>query len=240
MYCTHVRREDGKALKTQTKRETTVPEATKGKNGRAGKDSRTSRTSEYTHASTPTMSNELAIGPFRNPDSEEPPILNTGIDDPHLDCCSPSTLPSTPPSTPPSTLSSPPTVQSTTVSSLAGIVEDELPLVVVDKKRKLSVYISDPEYCTLPGAEILKLSTEEYFRRVDEHKRKSSLTIRSLRNKIETLQKEVSIKENTHKIEKEEAVHRVSRFWRNFIEGDTHGGRMVRAALNISYINRCV
>jgi hypothetical protein len=44
------------------------------------------------------------------------------------------------------------------------------------------------------------------------------------------LEKELSITENSFKIKKEEAVSRVRNFWRNLIEGDTHGGKMVQAA----------
>ena len=84
-----------------------------------------------------------------------------------------------------------------------------MPIVVVDKKRKREVHISDPEYERLPGAEIVKLSTEEYFRKIDDHKRKSHITIRCLRDKVERLEKELSITENSFKIKKEEAVSRV-------------------------------
>lgn len=84
--------------------------------------------------------------------------------------------------------------------------DHELPVVVLDKKRKLDIHISDPAYRRLPGAEVLKLSTEEYFSRVDEHKRKNALTLKSLRDKVELLQKELRIKEKSHKIEKEEAL----------------------------------
>ena len=104
------------------------------------------------------------------------------------------------------------------------MIENESPLIVVDEKRKLEVHISDPDYERLPGAEILKLSTDEYFHKVDDQKRKTEITIRCLRTKIE---KELSIKDKAFK---EDAISGVRKFWRNLIEGDTHGGKMVKAA----------
>ena len=98
---------------------------------------------------------------------------------------------------------SPPSSPPTTPSVLATAkIENASPVIVVDEKRKLEVHISDPDYERLPGAEILKLSTEEYFRKVDDHKRKTEITIRCLRNKIETLEKELSIKEKAFKMKR--------------------------------------
>ena len=131
------------------------------------------------------------------------------------------------PSSPPSSSSSPSSPPPSPVMAATAPFENEMPIVVVDK---LEVHISDPEYERLPGAEIVKVSTEEYFRKIDDHKRKSQITIRCLRDKVERLEKELSITENNFKIEKEEAVIRVRNFWRNRIEGDTHGGKMVQAA----------
>ena len=105
---------------------------------------------------------------------------------------------------------------------MAPSENENVPLLVVDKKRRLEVHITDHQ--RLPGAEVVKLSAERYFREVDEHKRKARMTIKCLRNKVETLEKELSIKEKNFKV-------RVTKFWRNLIEGDTHGGRMVKAAL---------
>ena len=90
--------------------------------------------------------------------------------------------------------------------------------------------ISDPEYESLPGAEVLKLNAEEYFRQVEDQKRKTTMTIKCLRNKVEKLEKELLTKEESLRIEKQESVSRVREFWRNLIEGNTHGGKMVRAA----------
>ena len=134
------------------------------------------------------------------------------------------------PSSPPSSPSSPSSPPPSPVMAATAPFENEMPIVVVDKKRKLEVHISDPEYERLPGAEIVELSTEEYFRKIDDHKRKSQITIRCLRDKVERLEQELSITENSFKIKKEEAVSRVRNFWRNLIEGDTHGGKMVQAA----------
>lgn len=65
------------------------------------------------------------------------------------------------------------------VNSPMGQTEDT-PLIVVDKKRKLEVYVSDPDYQRLPGSEVLKLSTQ-YFRRLREREKGSSDTMKCLR-----------------------------------------------------------
>ena len=118
------------------------------------------------------------------------------------------------------------------VNSPMGQNEDITPLIVVDKKRKLEVYISDPDYQRLPGSEVLKLSTQEYFRRLHEHEKRTSDTMKCLRDKVETLERQLSIKEKACKIEKEEAIKEVTKFWGNsIIEGNTRSGKMVRAAL---------
>ena len=135
--------------------------------------------------------------------------------------------PSSPPSSPTSSCFQPSRCRSPPPSSP---FESELPIVVVDKKRKLEVHISDPEYESLPGAEVLKLNAEEYFRQVEDQKRKTTMTIKCLRNKVEKLEKELLTKEESLRIEKQESVSRVREFWRNLIEGNTHGGKMVRAA----------
>ena len=123
---------------------------------------------------------------------------------------------------------------SRSISPPLDIAENEDPacLIVVDKERKLEVYISDPDYQQLPGAEVLKLSTQEYFWRVHDHERRTNVTIKCLRDEVETLKKELSVKEQACKIEKKEAVTEVTKFWRDAIlEGNTHGGKMVNAAL---------
>lgn len=45
--------------------------------------------------------------------------------------------------------------------------EEELPIVVVDKQRSLEVHLS-PELQGIKGAEVLRLSTEEYFSRIQQ------------------------------------------------------------------------
>ena len=47
---------------------------------------------------------------------------------------------------------------------------DELPMIVVDEQRSLEVHIS-PKLERTKGAEVLRLSTHEYFRRVEEQKK---------------------------------------------------------------------
>jgi len=53
-----------------------------------------------------------------------------------------------------------------------------------------------------------------------------------LRDCVETLEKELSVKEKSLRIEKEAAVREVTKFWRDsIVEGGTRGGKMVRKAL---------
>ena len=91
----------------------------------------------------------------------------------------------------------------------------------------------DPEYKRLPGTEILKLSTEEYFRRFEDDKSKALKTIKHLNNRVEMLQRELSIKEKAFKVEKEEAVSEVRKFWKNLVEGNTRSGKIVQMASRI-------
>ena len=55
-------------------------------------------------------------------------------------------------------------------------------------KRKLEVCISDPEVANMRGA---KLSMEEYVERLHEKEGKSKVVIKCLRDRVESLQKEV-------------------------------------------------
>ena len=125
--------------------------------------------------------------------------------------CSPLFGSDSSPSSPPSSLTSSYYFQPSRCVSPppSSPFESELPIVVVDKKRKLEVHISDPEYESLPGAEVLKLNAEEYFSQVDDQKRKTTMTIKCLRNKVE---KELSTKEESLRIEKQESVSRVREF----------------------------
>jgi hypothetical protein len=88
-----------------------------------------------------------SVGSLRGPDNIDSPLFGSD------------SSPSSPPSSPSSPSSPPPSP----VTAATAPFENEMPIVVVDKKRKLEVHISDPEYERLPGAEIVKLSTEEYF-----------------------------------------------------------------------------
>ena len=77
-----------------------------------------------------------------------------------------------------------------------------------------------------------------FFCKIDGHKRKSQITIRCLRDKVERLEKELSITENSFKIKKEEAVSRVRNFWRNLIVGDTHGEKWFRQQVKSCMLKR--
>ena len=105
--------------------------------------------------------------------------------------------------------------------------------MVFDRARKLEVHICDPEYKNLPGIEILKLSTEEYFGKFEDDKSKTLETIKYLNNRVEMLQRELPIKDKEFKVEKEEAVSEVRKFWKNLVERNTRSGKMVQAASKI-------
>ena len=112
--------------------------------------------------------------------------------------------------------------------------EEEFPMIVEDRSRSIQVHLS-PDLDYFRGSDVLKLSTKEYFRRIQQRESQKNLAIKCLRNKVEELNKELVSKEHTLRKEKEEAVSRVRSFWRdNLLEGRSHGGRMVRAALQRS------
>ena len=112
--------------------------------------------------------------------------------------------------------------------------EEEFPMIVEDRRRSVQVHLS-PHLENFRRSEVLKLSTEEYFRRIQERESQKNLAIKCLQNKVEELNKELVSKEHTLKKEEEEAVSRVRSFWRdNILEGHSHGGRMVRAAVQRS------
>ena len=113
--------------------------------------------------------------------------------------------------------------------------EEEFPMIVEDRRRSIEVHLSPHLEENFRGSGVLKLSTEEYFRRIQERESKKNLAIKCLRNKVEELNKELVSKEHTLRKEKEEAVSRVRYFWRdNILEGRSHGGKMVRASLQRS------
>ena len=108
--------------------------------------------------------------------------------------------------------------------------EEEFPMIVEDRSRSIQVHLS-PDLDYFQGSDVLKLSTKEYFRRIQQRESQKNLAIKCLRE----LNKELVSKEHTLRKEKEEAVSRVRSFWRdNLLEGRSHGGRMVRAALQRS------
>lgn len=111
---------------------------------------------------------------------------------------------------------------------------EPFPIIVEDQRRSIQVHLI-PHSETFRGLEVLKLSTKEYFRRIQQRESRKDLAIKCLRNKVEELNKELVSKEHTMREEKEEAVSRVRSFWRdNILEGCSRSGRMVRAALQRS------
>ena len=82
------------------------------------------------------------------------------------------------------------------------------------------------------GSEVLKFSTEEYFRRVLKKEKQGKLAIKCLRNEVQTLKKQHLVREQSLRRDKEEAVNTVRKFGRDsMLEGSSWGGRMVKAAL---------
>lgn len=122
----------------------------------------------------------------------------------------------------------------TTCMSLMQEVSDSefIPVVVCDKKRKIEVHISDPEVANLPGSEVLKLSAKEYIKRLNDKEDKSKIVIKCLRNRVESLQKEVSDVKQFSQISKAKAVEEVTKIWRDkILECGSYGGKMLNAAL---------
>ena len=112
--------------------------------------------------------------------------------------------------------------------------KDPHPLVVIDEGRRLQVHITGTDGSQSRGSGVLKVSTEEYFKQVHERETKSKLVIRTLRDRVEVLERDAVEKERLFQIEKEEAVGRVRMFRRNkLIEGESRGGKMVHTAVNL-------
>ena len=121
-----------------------------------------------------------------------------------------------------------------TCMSLMQEVSDSefIPVVVCDKKRKIEVHISDPEVANLPGSEVLKLSAKEYIKRLNDKEDKSKIVIKCLRNRVESLQKEVSDVKQFSQISRAKAVEEVTKIWRDkILECGSYGGKMLNAAL---------
>lgn len=116
-------------------------------------------------------------------------------------------------------------------SVMEATTQEEFPMIVEDERRGIEVHLH-PGLKEFRGAEVLKLSTKEYFRRVQRRENKKNLVITSLRNTVEALKYELITKEQALKREKDEAASRIRVFWREkILEGRAHGGRMVKASL---------
>lgn len=111
-------------------------------------------------------------------------------------------------------------------------LKGELPMVVVDEQCAIEVHLLSD----LPsGSEVLKLSTEDYFRRVLDKEKQGKLAIKCLRNEVESLKTQLVTQKQLLYKEKEEAVSTVRKFWRDtLLECGSRGGKMVNAALQNS------
>ena len=96
----------------------------------------------------------------------------------------------------------------------------------------VKVLITDPDVAELQGCEILKLSMNEYIKRLHAKEEKSKIAIRCLRDRVESLENEViHVKQSSHTA-KEKAIKAVRNFWRtSILEGSSRGGKMVNVAL---------
>ena len=84
-----------------------------------------------------------------------------------------------------------------------------------------------PEYANKSGAEVLRLSTEEYFKQIIDKSQRDKMSILCLRETVEELKKRLAIQEQDAKKENAEAISSIRKFWRNAVlEGGTHGGKM--------------
>ena len=130
--------------------------------------------------------------------------------------------------------SSPPVKkQKTSGDTMEGLREELLrgnPLILLDEKRSLEVHIQ-PELQRRSGSEVLRLSTEEYFRRLHRREMKSTHAIACLTNRVEELKKELIKKEQAANKEKNEAVRHVRKFWRNIVLEESQGGKMLKKSL---------
>ena len=77
-------------------------------------------------------------------------------------------IPSSPPSTP-SSCDEPVPLSSSSLGlarQMSTLYDDEeLPAIVIDKKRRIEVHIA-PECTNMNGAEVYRLSAEEYFKQI--------------------------------------------------------------------------
>ena len=100
----------------------------------------------------------------------------------------------------------------------------------------IEVRITDPDCKQRPGAEVLRLSTDEYFRRFHDQETRKNVALKaqieSMKSKVERLQNEMVVQRNLSKLEKNRTVAEVTKFWRNTIMmGESYSGKMVKAAL---------
>lgn len=110
---------------------------------------------------------------------------------------------------------------------------DARPAFVTDEKRAVVVQVTDSSRRGSSG--LIRVSTEEYFKRIHKREEKAIELCKHMRDRIEELEKALldsktrimkMHRQNQRKIEK------VRYFWRNKIyEGSSYGGRMLMAAV---------
>ena len=91
-------------------------------------------------------------------------------------------------------------------------------------EKMIEVRITDPDCKQRPGAEVLRLSTDEYFRRFHDQETRKNLALKaqieSTKSQVERLQNEMVVQCNLSKLSKLEnnrTVAEVTKFWRNTI-----------------------
>lgn len=113
---------------------------------------------------------------------------------------------------------------------------DPHPSIVIDQDRFIEVYVGGDNQ-DFRGLQ--RVSAEEYFSRIHLRETKAMSLCKVLRNRIESLEKEIDNGRQklvaAHK-EKKRAVNATRYFWRNKIfEQQSYGGKMVLAALRRGY-----
>lgn len=109
---------------------------------------------------------------------------------------------------------------------------DPHPSIVIDQDRFIEVFVGGDNQ-DFRGLQ--RVSAEEYFSRIHRRETKAMSLCKILRNRIESLEKEIDNGRQklvaAHK-EKTRAVNATRYFWRNKIfEQQSYGGKMVLAAL---------
>ena len=100
----------------------------------------------------------------------------------------------------------------------------------------IEVRITDLNCKQRPGAEVLRLLTDKYFRRFHEQDPSKNISLKaeieSMKSQVDWLQNEMVVQHNLSKLEKNKTVAEVTKFWRNTIMmGESYNGKMVKAAL---------